>query len=126
MGFYIHSCQKMRYKGNFHPSFLLCPETYEWFPIEDSIKKMEVSKYSRLNPNTDAIDRYSFTEDDIGNISVLIGNNYMKYSVYLYQKAREPLSSIKRYKDILDRNNLIEFGKLVGRKCCNNLIFVDK
>lgn len=26
MGFYIHSCQKMIYKGKFRPSDLLCPQ----------------------------------------------------------------------------------------------------
>lgn len=26
MGFYIHSCPKMRYKSQYHPSFLLCPK----------------------------------------------------------------------------------------------------
>ncbi|KAI8433119.1 LOW QUALITY PROTEIN: hypothetical protein MSG28_013969 [Choristoneura fumiferana] len=28
---------KMRYKGNFYPSDLLCPETYKWFPLKDCI-----------------------------------------------------------------------------------------
>ncbi|KAI8929916.1 arginine-tRNA-protein transferase [Entophlyctis helioformis] len=30
MGYYIHSCTKMRYKAQFRPSFLLCPQTYQW------------------------------------------------------------------------------------------------
>ena len=28
MGYYIHSCPKMRYKGDYKPSELLCPVTY--------------------------------------------------------------------------------------------------
>lgn len=35
MGFYIHSCPKMRYKGKLQPSFLLCPEVYTWHPLND-------------------------------------------------------------------------------------------
>ncbi|KAI8038522.1 hypothetical protein M5D96_008422 [Drosophila gunungcola] len=35
MGFYIHSCPKMRYKGKLSASYLLCPETYEWLPLTD-------------------------------------------------------------------------------------------
>lgn len=27
LGFYIHNCQKMKYKGDYAPSELLCPET---------------------------------------------------------------------------------------------------
>ncbi|CDO68698.1 hypothetical protein BN946_scf184652.g25 [Trametes cinnabarina] len=34
MGFYIHSCPKMRYKGDYAPSYLADPEEYTWFPLE--------------------------------------------------------------------------------------------
>ncbi|KAI0650632.1 arginine-tRNA-protein transferase [Trametes meyenii] len=33
MGFYIHTCQKMRYKGEYSPSYLADPEEYTWFPL---------------------------------------------------------------------------------------------
>lgn len=35
MGFYIHSCPKMRYKGKLQPSYLLCPEIYTWHLLDD-------------------------------------------------------------------------------------------
>ncbi|VDN43049.1 unnamed protein product [Dibothriocephalus latus] len=34
MGFYIHSTGKMNYKGSFSASYLACPETHTWYPIE--------------------------------------------------------------------------------------------
>ncbi|CAL1701413.1 unnamed protein product [Somion occarium] len=34
MGFYIHTCQKMRYKGDYSPSYLADPEDYTWHPLE--------------------------------------------------------------------------------------------
>ncbi|KAL8102821.1 hypothetical protein AgCh_027371 [Apium graveolens] len=34
MGYYIHSCIKMRYKAAYRPSELLCPLRYQWFPYE--------------------------------------------------------------------------------------------
>eukprot|EP00127_Corallochytrium_limacisporum_P007449 Clim_evm52s251 gene=Clim_evmTU52s251 len=34
MGYYIHRCPKMRYKGLFEPSQLLCPVTYQWVMYE--------------------------------------------------------------------------------------------
>ncbi|PAV21201.1 arginine-trna- transferase 1 [Pyrrhoderma noxium] len=46
MGYYIHSCQKMRYKGDYSPSFLLDPETYSWFPLKDCIKLLEQYTYA--------------------------------------------------------------------------------
>ena len=34
MGFYIHSCHKMRYKADYQPSDLLCPERFCWVPYD--------------------------------------------------------------------------------------------
>lgn len=56
MGFYIHSCPKMRYKGKYRPSYLLCPETYEWIPIDLATLKLDRAKYSRLTDNPNAVD----------------------------------------------------------------------
>lgn len=33
-GYYIHTCQKMRYKAEYSPSFLLDPATYEFYPFD--------------------------------------------------------------------------------------------
>ncbi|KAA8534081.1 hypothetical protein F0562_031726 [Nyssa sinensis] len=34
LGYYIHSCSKMRYKAAYRPSELLCPLRYQWVPFE--------------------------------------------------------------------------------------------
>ncbi|XP_041124344.1 arginyl-tRNA--protein transferase 1 isoform X4 [Polyodon spathula] len=54
MGFYIHSCPKMRYKGQYRPSDLLCPETYVWVPIERCLPKLDLTRYSRFNEAPEA------------------------------------------------------------------------
>lgn len=48
MGYYVHSCPKMRYKGNYSPSYLLCPEKYIFMPIDACLPKIDQTKYSRL------------------------------------------------------------------------------
>ncbi|KAM7534587.1 hypothetical protein Aperf_G00000115181 [Anoplocephala perfoliata] len=53
MGYYIQSCVKMRYKAAFKPSFLICPETYTWVPIERCQRLLADRKYTR------------FAEDDV-------------------------------------------------------------
>ena len=53
MGFYIDSCVKMKYKGKYTPSYLLCPVTYGWQPIERCIPKFAVSKFARLEDDVD-------------------------------------------------------------------------
>lgn len=49
MGFYIHTCPKMSYKGCFAPSFLLCPERLSWVPLELCRPVLNSTRYARLS-----------------------------------------------------------------------------
>jgi arginine-tRNA-protein transferase len=40
LGYYIESCQKMRYKGEYKPSQLLCPKYYKWVDAELALNKL--------------------------------------------------------------------------------------
>lgn len=40
VGYYIHTCQKMKYKAEYEPSFLLDPKTYEFLPFNEVCKPM--------------------------------------------------------------------------------------
>lgn len=76
MGYYIHSCPKMKYKGEYSPSFLLCPESYRFVPIEQCAPKLDASKYSRFNDE-------AFTPEDVEEwlprVLVLFQRTYMTY-----------------------------------------------
>ncbi|KAF2107354.1 3-oxo-5-alpha-steroid 4-dehydrogenase-domain-containing protein [Lophiotrema nucula] len=49
MGFYIHSCAKMRYKGEYRPSYILDPETYDWNPLDGEVRQLlDKKKYVSL------------------------------------------------------------------------------
>jgi len=50
MGFYIHSCVKMRYKADYHPQYLLDPETYAWDLLDDDLQsRLDVREYVCLS-----------------------------------------------------------------------------
>ncbi|MCJ1472185.1 Arginyl-tRNA--protein transferase 1 [Lambiella insularis] len=50
MGYYIHSCIKMRYKAAFHPTYLLDPESYNWDPLDhDLLARLTIHKYVSLS-----------------------------------------------------------------------------
>lgn len=110
MGYYIHSCPKMRYKGKLSMSDLLCPETYTWVPIEKCIPKLEVSKYSRLNDDLDAVDDAFCTFKDVDEIKVLVGYKFMDFGLYKKRKGGQ-----KMFENI---------GTLIGKKCAKSLLFV--
>ncbi|WOH11287.1 hypothetical protein DCAR_0830768 [Daucus carota subsp. sativus] len=49
MGYYIHSCNKMRYKAAYRPSELLCPLRYLWFPFEIAKPWLDKKRYVILS-----------------------------------------------------------------------------
>lgn len=114
IGYYIHSCPKMRYKGNFHPSDLLCPETYKWFPIKDCAPKLDITPYSRFDPDIDSIDENCGTESDISNIPVLHRGEVMPFKVYRRKTGKKTD----------DLQEVVEYARLVGAKTMRRMIMV--
>ncbi|KAI5271791.1 arginine-tRNA-protein transferase 1 [Aureobasidium subglaciale] len=50
MGYYIHECVKMRYKGDYKPQYVLDPETNEWDPLDGEVRElMDQKKYVSLS-----------------------------------------------------------------------------
>ncbi|XP_058666469.1 arginyl-tRNA--protein transferase 1 isoform X6 [Ammospiza caudacuta] len=109
MGFYIHSCPKMRYKGQYRPSDLLCPETYVWTPIEQCLPLLERSKYSRFNQDGKAVDEGRLKE--LGRVRVLHKRTVMPYSVYK-----------KRRKGPSDEASVQQYASLVGQTCSERML----
>ncbi|XP_060521349.1 arginyl-tRNA--protein transferase 1 isoform X2 [Cylas formicarius] len=110
MGFYIHSCPKMRYKGNLRPSYLLCPESYVFVPIERCLPKLDASKYSRLNDDAHARDENACTDTDLDKIKVVYNLRLMYVSDFVRVFGG-------------DRETFKNLGKLVGRRSAHNILF---
>lgn len=43
LGYYIESCQKMRYKAEYKPSQLLCPKYYKWVDASEAVEKLQMT-----------------------------------------------------------------------------------
>lgn len=74
MGYYIHTCTKMRYKGDYKPQYVLDPESYEWNPLNGEMKALlDKKKYvslSRENRRRDSeVDNDGNTQIDDGDHS---------------------------------------------------------
>ncbi|KAK3748924.1 hypothetical protein QZH41_019877 [Actinostola sp. cb2023] len=63
-------------QGNYYPSYLVCPETYNWVPIEECRPKLDLKKYSRLDEKS-AIP----SSTDINTVLVLHERQIMPYQV---------------------------------------------
>lgn len=99
----------MRYKGKLTPSYLLCPETYTWIPIEKCLPKLEVNKYSRLNEDTKVADQDKCSAADVDDIKVIVGYRVTVFGVYKQRFGKQ---------DVFEN-----VGKLVGKKCAKELLF---
>uniref|UniRef100_A0A3Q3J7U4 Arginyl-tRNA--protein transferase 1 n=1 Tax=Monopterus albus TaxID=43700 RepID=A0A3Q3J7U4_MONAL len=109
LGFYIHSCSKMRYKGNYRPSDLLCPETYVWVPIEQCLPRLENSCYARLNQDPDAGDARVLK--DVGRVLVLYKRTVMPYAVY-----------VRKRKGSSEEREVQQYASLVGQECAERIV----
>ncbi|XP_036915501.1 arginyl-tRNA--protein transferase 1 isoform X2 [Sturnira hondurensis] len=109
MGFYIHSCPKMKYKGHYRPSDLLCPETYVWVPIEQCLPALENSKYCRFNQDPKAVDDGRSKEPD--RVQVFYRKAVMPYGVYRKQR-----------RDAGDEAEVRQYAGLVGQACSERML----
>ncbi|KAA0178439.1 hypothetical protein FNF27_00288 [Cafeteria roenbergensis] len=48
MGYYVHSCQKMRYKADYKPSELLCPVTGRWVHHHEAKPILDKHRFARI------------------------------------------------------------------------------
>ncbi|XP_062555478.1 arginyl-tRNA--protein transferase 1 isoform X2 [Armigeres subalbatus] len=115
MGFYIHSCPKMRYKSNLHPSYLLCPEVYSWHLLDDRIvQKLNQNKYCRLNEDPKAVDQNAAGPQDINDVLILHGNSYRRYSLFM-----------KMVGLLQPNKNTTTYAKLVGKLCLGRMLLYE-
>ena len=113
MGFYIHSCPKMRYKGAYTPSFLLCPETNTWHPIEDCRAKLDANKYCRFHADPEARDVSRFS-GELAKVKILHKGFPMTYEMYR-----------NFVQDADDDDQVRRYAGYVGRSCENILLYRD-
>nr|XP_010599509.1 arginyl-tRNA--protein transferase 1 isoform X4 [Loxodonta africana] len=109
MGFYIHSCPKMKYKGQYRPSDLLCPETYVWVPIEQCLPSLENSKYCRFNQDPEAGDEGRSQDPD--RLQVFYRKAVLPYGVYRRQR-----------RDPREEAAVLQYASLVGQRCSERML----
>lgn len=107
MGYYIHSCPKMRYKAKYQPSWLLCPVTFTWIPVRDSLPLLDKAKFSKLSPiGHEIVDAGELIAANLDEVLVLYENQAMPFRLY------RSLAKV----DGIEINELKEYAGLIG---CN-------
>lgn len=67
LGFYCHTCQKMRYKGQYYPSQILCPVTLNFVDIKKVEKILDNNKFTQIcdDPKNQEVD---ISKEELENI----------------------------------------------------------
>lgn len=112
MGFYIHSCPKMRYKARLAASYLLCPEVYTWHRIDGALlQRLDEHKYVRFNEDASATDADEVTQEDLKRI--LMYNDGQPIALEQY---------LRKCKDATVFARAHQYAKYVGRKCARRIV----
>uniref|UniRef100_A0A0X3NWM0 Arginyl-tRNA--protein transferase 1 n=2 Tax=Schistocephalus solidus TaxID=70667 RepID=A0A0X3NWM0_SCHSO len=141
-GYYIHSCQKMRYKALFSPSSLACPETYHWVPVERCIPLLDQHPFARFSDpaevDEDSVDNLSDSEllsrlqcllprsDSL--LQCLPSRGYSPWTEEGVTDAPRILLSVRVASRVLtDRavSQALHWARLVGRICLNGRIKIN-
>ncbi|KAI9245794.1 arginine-tRNA-protein transferase [Helicostylum pulchrum] len=90
MGFYIHSCPKMNYKGHYTPSDLLDPVNYQWYPIDQFKKKFETEKFVTFDDSEKKrteppgwLNPKKVTKKELENVFILVGDGQIAPIIYI-------------------------------------------
>ena len=71
-GFYIHTCPKMKYKGQFHPTYFLDPENNVWSLLDEQAKKVMSEKFYCSPSKPDAVSLWHPKQKDVDKVGVLV------------------------------------------------------
>lgn len=123
MGFYIHSCDKMRYKARYKPSDLLCPITYEWVTMDRCTPLLDANKFTKLGSEATwatcvGNETVTASEDDVGKALVLYQRSVMPFSVFC---AR--VESSRDKSELEDQGREVsEYARLVGGRLAGDML----
>jgi len=114
MGFYIHSCPKMRYKSQYSPSNLLCPETFRWIEVGLCRPLLDASKYSRLERDPSHRNQLTTTPsaNALDSVNILHRHRIMSFANFRREAAWRNA----------DEEQVSEYLTLVGEKASRSIL----
>jgi arginine-tRNA-protein transferase len=94
MGYYIHSCTKMRYKGDYKPQHVLDPESYEWNPLDGELKSL-LDKKTYVSLSRERARKNSVAITQGKDVQTAQGNEADDFADFPYPTARKAGDAVK-------------------------------
>lgn len=117
MGYYIHTCQKMKYKGDYYPSQLLCIKRYTWHYLNDVIEYLnhnDLVIFSDIARTVDDIDNNTNTTQQQQHITAQqYKPNQQQLKQYFKTKKSDTIQYINTLR-VMFNNNIYSITQLQG------------
>lgn len=103
MGYYVHSCAKMRYKGRFLPSDLLSPvQSNTWHDITQCTPLLDIDKFTTFaDLQVMGVRGEEEAKEDVGEVMVFTSGQEIKYRDYLALSGARDESEVKGYLELV-------------------------
>lgn len=125
MGYYIHTCAKMRYKGDYSPSYLADPEDYTWHPLEFCIPLLDRYHYATFTQPEHSLESPADIEDVSGseNTEEMVEGVQAIYSVRRKALSLIPVTLTRQWEDAYDRQDIISCVRALGNDLAREIVF---
>jgi len=121
MGFYIHSCQKMRYKGEYIPSELLDPLSFEWYPLETCKRLLDQHRFAVFsNPGQSKTAREAIEQEwpdrELAKLQIIerVGSNNVLGIISAENSSF--------WQDGYEQKGIVEVASALGEKLCDRVL----
>ena len=102
MGYYIHSCKKMRYKADYKPQYVLDYDTWQWDPLDDEmIRLMDERKWVSMSRERRIKELIEQAGEDDESEPDPIDDEIVSANVYAVNYP-EPVAAVQSLLSILD------------------------
>ncbi|KAF8454597.1 arginine-tRNA-protein transferase [Terfezia claveryi] len=125
MGFYIHNCPKMKYKGQFHPTYFLDPENNVWNLLDEQVKKIMSEKFYCSPSKPDALSLWHPKQKDIDEGEELVDRHGSgdedddEYTEDLWASHMPGIPSLKELEEEVDLGEVKIYVPGIGHVVAN-------
>lgn len=125
MGYYIHTCTKMRYKGDYSPSYLADPEDYTWHPLESCMPLLNRYHYATFTYPEHSLESPAAFEvsESEENTQEMMEGVKATYSVGRKVVSLIPVTMTRQWEDAHDREDIICCVRALGNDLAREIIF---
>lgn len=126
LGFYIHNCQKMRYKGEYSPSYLADPEEHTWHPLEFCTHLLDKHRYATFAHPERSLkgpieaEMAGESEEDVEKL--MDGVNSI-YSIRGNSVSLIPVLVSKHWRIESIRRDIVDCVRALGKELAREIIF---